>query len=826
MTPDTNKPAQSSEIGRKFLNILNRDTFNFRALPDSPEAKENNPSATVSIHSGTFNTHALALKQMNDKGCGVFVQINGSDGNGSRAANITKAECFFIDLDGPPLENIDRLGLKPHMIVNSSPNKWHAYWVVDDIPLEQFVSVQKRLAALMDSDQRITDLPRIMRLPGFLHMKDPNNPFLVSINTSSDHGPFAFEDFIAALETSEKTHRIEPPVRSAPRGNPSSSNEQSDLQRDKSALEHLIVNSGLDLGDRQQWINVGIALKNTHGDDGFDLWQKMSAAADGYVDEVDCQKTWDSFSPPDGPPLTIGTYIAKAKKAGWKAPRNPKGKKKKPAPAIIAVSLAEKAGDEFWMDMQGRPFVSFSVNRSDGKKRILHTVLDGRYYREELCARYTKFEVNKVLAKEQLNNAIQLLSAKSRKGPNHEVLLRTGESGDAIYITLGTPDGRAVEVTADGWKLVHDTPIRFLHRGEGMGELPEPKHGGTLDDFYRHYNTSPTDALRLVAVQIAALAGSPSHVIAVIDGGQGTGKSTLGDMVISLVDPPAQRKQARSNFSADERNLYIRASHAHMPYFDNISFVDQSSSDMLCRLTTGGSFSTRTLYTDDEERTVSVLRPILVTCIGSPTSRGDFLDRCVMVTALPVATRRTEQKVWASFEADRGKLFGFLLTAIQHHLRNRKTVLEAIENGNIKAPRMADFAAIIEGAAQFLGLKQGEFSEIMLTAQKLAQAESAMGDPLVIAIHDYLSVEKHELIKIRARDLLSKVKPYETPRNWPAVNKVKDRLRRNVQGLAALGITIEVSPPSGRANVMLFTLHRTENFQPSDRKTDENGPPF
>lgn len=119
--------------------------------------------------------------------------------------------------------------------------------------------------------------------------------------------------------------------------------------------------------------------------------------------------------------------------------------------------------------------------------------------------------------------------------------------------------------------------------------------------------------MNLVAFQLVALVGAESYPIGLIDGQQGTGKSTLGDMTLSLVDPPGQRKEGRSTFSANERDLYIRASNSHLPYFDNISIVDQNASDWICRLSTGGKFSTRVYYTNREEHSISLCRPVLAT---------------------------------------------------------------------------------------------------------------------------------------------------------------------------------------------------------------------
>jgi hypothetical protein len=130
---------------------------------------------------GTIKQHYKELWYANRRGYGIFVQPNASDGKDHKHANIVSAPCFYVDLDEVPIENLDRFPVPPHLILETSPGKYHAYWRVADIPLDCFSDVQARLAALIGSDHRITDLPRIMRLAGFYHLKNPENPYPVRI---------------------------------------------------------------------------------------------------------------------------------------------------------------------------------------------------------------------------------------------------------------------------------------------------------------------------------------------------------------------------------------------------------------------------------------------------------------------------------------------------------------------------------------------------------------------------------------------------------------------------------------------------------------------
>jgi|GEM_PF-3126285 len=829
--PDSQERLAELKNAEAFFKTFGDRDLEFRLFADNDTVT----GAKFDRQIGRFPSLCQILIKANKRGLGVFFQPNANDGKGFKAGNITSATHFFVDLDGTPIENLGRLTLSPSALVTTSRGKYHAYWRVLDIPIAQFTAIQKRLVKLIGSDPSVIDLPRTMRAPGFLHQKDPNAKHLVKVEVREEP-PIAFDVFMAALQEAEAIHCPAPPASAPPKAAPLRTDlNDADLARSEAALRFLIEGAHVDFGGYHDWHRIAIALKSTHGDGGFSLWHALSAGSAGYVDEDACRAKWASFGQTEGEPLTMGTYFALAQEAGWTppAPSKAKGKGKNgkkesgPAPAVIIRDIA-LASDELWLDMQGRPHATFEAEGPGGKRIQLHARIDSAAYRTELCERYTLAVPDKVLSKEQLQNALILLSRAARNGPRHPAYLRSGKYDDTLYISLGDDEGRFVRVSADTIDIVTETPLRFIYRGEGMGALPVPQEGGTIADFQRHYNVSPEHVINLIAVQMVALFGADSFPICLIDGQHGTGKSTLGDMIVANVDPPAERKQGRCTFSTNERDLYILASNAVMPFFDNLSIVDQAASDWVCRLATGGTFRTRSLYTNDEEHAVYICRPVIATAIGSPTKRGDFLSRTIDATALPVDAYRTEKRVWQAFEHDCPKLFGFILKAIQCALRNLPAVEQAMEDGKYPGSRLSDFGAIIEAAAEVLGLKPGEFSERQRAAQHRLQAEAAMGNPLVLAIHDYFSrhSEKEDL-EATARELLTIVADcYPAPKGWPHVNQVKRILLREAEGIAALGLKVEVINAAGHINRCRYRITRDDGFEASSKNGVPTKIPF
>jgi hypothetical protein len=138
----------------------------------------------------------------------------------------------------------------------------------------------------------------------------------------------------------------------------------------------------------------------------------------------------------------------------------------------------------------------------------------------------------------------------------------------------------------------------------------------------------------------------------------------------------------------DERELFIAASNGHVLAFDNLSGLSPWLSDTLCRLTSGGAFSTRRLFTDQDEILLSVSRPIILNGIEDIITRPDLADRAILLTLAPIAERqrRPEATLWQEFELARPYILGALLDAAAHGLH----MLPQLRLRNL--PRMADFA--------------------------------------------------------------------------------------------------------------------------------------
>lgn len=168
-----------------FLNALDPSgVFTFQTFPEGPAHSAKSPPT---ILHGTLKEHAPRLNQLNNAGQGIFVMVNEGDLKGRAAANVIRVRAHFVDSDNGPIEPLLQAAIPPHIAVESSPGKGHAYFLVADCPLDKFKERQHALASHFNGDRAVCDLPRVMRLPGFWHLKAVT-PFQTRLITPTCEG--------------------------------------------------------------------------------------------------------------------------------------------------------------------------------------------------------------------------------------------------------------------------------------------------------------------------------------------------------------------------------------------------------------------------------------------------------------------------------------------------------------------------------------------------------------------------------------------------------------------------------------------------------------
>ncbi len=381
---------------------------------------------------------------------------------------------------------------------------------------------------------------------------------------------------------------------------------------------------------------------------------------------------------------------------------------------------------------------------------------------------------------------LELLEAKALfDGKEAPINLRVASHRGKLYLDLCDRAWRAVEIDAEGWRIVTRPPPRF-HRTRGSQPLPAPERGGGLDELRRFLNVDHQGWTLIKAFLVAALRPSVPCPILVAKGEQGAGKTTACRIISALVDP---RTGALRGVPREVRDLTAAARNSWIVCFDNLSHLPDELADAACRLATGGGFGGRQLYSDHDQAIFDATRPLVFNAIPDlGAARPDFLDRAVIVELLDLKPemRRDEAQFWREFEEARPRILGALLDAATAGLRNLPNVrLDQL-------PRMADFAIWVNACEEGLGMQPGEalaaYQSNRAETRNLALEASPVYEALREVARAGFSGTSSELLF-----LLSKLASDNTRRSrrWPkAPNLLSNALRRMAGNLRSAGIEI------------------------------------
>lgn len=409
--------------------------------------------------------------------------------------------------------------------------------------------------------------------------------------------------------------------------------------------------------------------------------------------------------------------------------------------------------------------------------------------------------------KNSLDQALSSLAARAKfEGPAEKVHVRLGRNGKNIILDLGQPDWRVVEITPTGWGILDSSPIKFW-RPSGLMDLPIPERGGKLSELRRFVNLQKKgDIVLLYAWLMAAMRPEGPYPILSIFGIHGSAKSTACRVLRSLVDP---NDTPLRSLPGKEQDLMISGTKSWVLLFDNISWIRSNLSDALCRLSTGGGFATRQLYTDAEEKRIFATRPIILNGIEELSSRPDLLDRMVVLELVEIedSQRMSEKKFYEEFEKAQPRILGAMLDTVSTALRNLPEV-------NVPAlPRMGDFAEWTIACESCFGFKPGLFMRAYARnrdrVNELAIQSSAIGPTLMRLMKKRKKIGHWKGTAARLLETLESMAKKRTldRDDWPRTPRaLANAVRRLQPSLKTVGIKVSKARAKTRARERIIRI--------------------
>jgi hypothetical protein len=472
------------------------------------------------------------------------------------------------------------------------------------------------------------------------------------------------------------------------------------------------------------------------------------------------------------------------------------GKEEAPSQATLAAKMA--ADWELWhtaaMDAYATVLVGDHKEHWPTRSQMFKRFLAKQFFEEQ----------GKALGSDAMTAAVNLVEANALfDGDEHSVHVRVAEHEGNIYLDLCNPSWQAVQITPQGWQIIDSPPIRF-RRSRGMLPLPAPERGGSVNILREFLNVDDNAFQIVLSWLAAALRPRGPYPILALFAEQGSGKSTVGRFLRELIDPSAAPLRSEPK---DARDLMIAANNSWCVAYDNLSYVPTWLSDAMCRLSTGGGFTTRELFTDQDEIIFDSQRPLLLTSIEEVATRSDLLDRCLIVDlpTIPEDQRRPEATLLKDFDKVRPLILGALLDAIA-------VALDRLASINLPTlPRMADFALWATAAETGFGWPSGTFMSAYQgnreSANDVALDSSVIGPPLLQLLEARgewtgSSSELLEAIENGQGDLFRK--PMGWPKNGRSLSGHLKRLSPNLR-------TAGWIPERGRnSKKRIWTIRRRE----------------
>ncbi len=758
-----NNPITVTEfLGAFFAN--ENETINLRTFKakDAPReiavparkfeiTRSNLPKATATQNE---------LIELNEN-CGVYFVVN-SGGNAD--AEINRYNAFFVENDNLPIEAqheaLDNAPTKPSIRVETKKSV-HAYWLIDgDCSEEDWREIQAGLISYFDGDKQNKNPSRCMRVPYFDHVSfDGDKPEYkaVKIVAFDSEKRFTVEEMKAEFPAVET-------FQSQLCDNRDNCDDLNPTYDSWELLNAELGNRIKQAGKLNRQGKYEMRCPNHNGKTDTSLFFNP------YTNKMKClagcphSDLLKAFGLPTKP--TNG-YEAEIKDT-------------KQSQASLLVAIAEEI--ELFVSQDDVAYATVPVNN-----HFETCPVESKAFENWIARRYTKIH-NQAPTKYPLEEAIGILSAEARYGldtSRKQVFTRIAELDDVIYLDLINDKWEVIKITRDGWEVVSDYPVKF-RRVKGMKALPIPDRDGRLDELNEFLNIHD-DNLKLVkAWLLACLKPNTPYPVLVLQGEQGSAKSTACEILCELIDP---NKNNLRSAPKDERDIAISATNRLLVCLDNLSGVKTWLSDTLCRISTGGGFSTKKLYTDDEEMIFNLNNPILLNGIDEIATRSDLLDRSIVIYLPTVEVRKPEQEFWAEFESKKSKILGALLDAFCEALRNIDNVI--LED----YPRMADFTKLATAGEKALGLESGEFVDIYNNNREEANnlvIEISLIAPIVIDLvsrqEEWVGIAKDiKDILDRQSDPITQKSPY-----YPKSSlKVANDLRRLAPNLRLMGIDVE-----------------------------------
>lgn len=393
------------------------------------------------------------------------------------------------------------------------------------------------------------------------------------------------------------------------------------------------------------------------------------------LEESELRKVWDSAN---------------------KYPNNEQTTTRKQTESLLEI-IENQKDTQLFHDENGDTFITLNISNHREiwpcKSKMVTRWLNNEYWKKK----------NKALGSDATKNTIAVLEGRAMfDGPQIRLSNRSSWLDGHIWYDLTNEKWQAIKINDFGWEIVDNPPILFRRYPHNKPQV-YPDKNGDVSLFLNYVNIkNGQHRLLLLVSVISSFISGLAHPAIVIFGPQGSSKTTVSKLLRKLIDPSSVDVASMPD---NHKELVQALAHHYFLFFDNVSFISENVSDILCKAITGGGFIKRELYSDDEDIIYNLKRCIGINGINLVSTRPDLLERSILLELdrIDPSQRKQEKEIHDGFERDLPKILGGIFDVLSKALKIKPTI--RLSN----TPRMADFAIWGCAIAEALGYTQEQF---------------------------------------------------------------------------------------------------------------------
>lgn len=328
---------------------------------------------------------------------------------------------------------------------------------------------------------------------------------------------------------------------------------------------------------------------------------------------------------------------------------------------------------------------------------------------------------------DSLNQALNVIDAMAvHDGKLIKLYNRIAEHEGSFYYDLCDAPN-AVRITPNGWEATFDYPILFKRYSHQQKQVI-PKKDGNIQKLFNFINVrEERHRLLLLVYLVGCFVPNIPHPIFHPWGDQGSGKTSMFEFFKELIDPS---KLGVFITPRNPEELVQSLAHHYLCLFDNLSSFPDWLSDLFSQACTGGGFSKRMLYTDDDDVIYQIQRCIGINGINLLVSRADMMDRTILLhmDRIEPSMRREKKVIMQEFAEEKPYLLGCIFETLSKAMAIHPTV----KLSNL--PRMADFMTWGVAISQALGYEASDFIDAYQRSIEAQNSEIINSNTLAQAV--------------------------------------------------------------------------------------------